>query len=170
MSLVKECPSCHFENPAEEVLCQQCGIFIASEIPKESTQPSANAKPLQESEALATQIVAPDAQKDEQTADASATVLITSSVSFSDTSGKHQFEARDGDVLGRQGVGSAYFQNFNTVSRKHAIIHQTADGWAIEDRSANGTYVNGQRIHSITAIANGDTLQFSTLCTLNLTF
>jgi pSer/pThr/pTyr-binding forkhead associated (FHA) protein len=34
-----------------------------------------------------------------------------------------------------------------TVSRRHAIIVDRGDGpWILDDRSANGTFVNGQRV------------------------
>jgi len=34
-----------------------------------------------------------------------------------------------------------------TVSRRHAVIVDRGDGpWILDDRSANGTFVNGQRV------------------------
>jgi pSer/pThr/pTyr-binding forkhead associated (FHA) protein len=46
------------------------------------------------------------------------------------------------------------------VSRFHALIDKTENGLVIEDRSTNGTIVNGQRVtRSKKLLANGDTIQ-----------
>lgn len=52
------------------------------------------------------------------------------------------------------------------VSRRHAIIALQRDGWLLEDlASANGTFINGQRIppRQPVPINNGDELRFGTL-------
>jgi pSer/pThr/pTyr-binding forkhead associated (FHA) protein len=35
---------------------------------------------------------------------------------------------------------------YHTVSRNHAIITRTIDGFVLEDKSKNGTYVNNRRL------------------------
>ena len=48
------------------------------------------------------------------------------------------------------------------VSRRHAQIASTAEGWMLRDLSSeNGTYVNGQRVTE-RLLADGDRVQFGT--------
>ena len=50
----------------------------------------------------------------------------------------------------------------DNVSRNHARLTQTENGWQIEDLgSANGTRVNGQSITSATDMKEGDTIEIS---------
>jgi hypothetical protein len=52
------------------------------------------------------------------------------------------------------------------VSRRHARIWHQSDGYVVEDlASANGTFVNGQRLspNSPTSVSSGDELGFGTL-------
>jgi len=45
------------------------------------------------------------------------------------------------------GPYSADFKDFLNVSRKHALMSRTGEGWTIQDLgSTNGTYVNGRNI------------------------
>lgn len=47
-----------------------------------------------------------------------------------------------------------------TVSRHHARLHQTPDGYTIEDlNSANGLFVNDSRVTAPRALANGDVIR-----------
>ncbi|WP_051654762.1 FHA domain-containing protein [Persephonella sp. IF05-L8] len=58
-----------------------------------------------------------------------------------------EIAAKNGDILGRQAIGSEIFKDFPTVSRKHAKISFENEEWFIEDlNSTNGTYVNGEKI------------------------
>jgi pSer/pThr/pTyr-binding forkhead associated (FHA) protein len=55
--------------------------------------------------------------------------------------------------------GSDVFLDDVTVSRKHAQIRRTDDGWFVHDiGSLNGTYVNRERV-DVTKLASGDELQ-----------
>src|SRR5205085_3545612 len=47
------------------------------------------------------------------------------------------------------------------ASRVHAELQRLGEGWAISDDglSANGTYVNGERIHGRRRLASGDRIQ-----------
>ncbi len=50
-----------------------------------------------------------------------------------------------------------------TVSRRHAILEQTDQGWMVRDlQSENGTWVNNERIWE-RALADGDQVQFGTV-------
>ena len=52
----------------------------------------------------------------------------------------------------------------SSVSRKHAQIVETADGFYLSDlHSANGTFVNGYRLTGETRIYEEDELQFGTV-------
>ena len=59
--------------------------------------------------------------------------------------------------IGR-GFGADVRLDDHTVSRRHALLVRTSDGTRlIEHRSANGTYVNGQRVGDVT-LADGDVI------------
>ncbi len=52
-----------------------------------------------------------------------------------------------------------------TISRQHAILRATRDGWEVHDLgSTNGTYVNGKRITDAMAVRPGDSLSFGFTC------
>jgi predicted component of type VI protein secretion system len=47
------------------------------------------------------------------------------------------------------------------VSRRHAFVGESADGFTIEDLgSTNGTFVNGERIDGARALRSGDEIRF----------
>ncbi len=49
--------------------------------------------------------------------------------------------------------------NDNSVSRKHALVRKTADGWAVSDLgSGNGTLLNGEPITDETPLSEGDVI------------
>lgn len=55
------------------------------------------------------------------------------------------------------------------VSRRHALITQVQEGWAIEDlESTNGTFVNGQPAVEARLLAWGDTIDLGSAVTLTL--
>ena len=65
----------------------------------------------------------------------------------------------DGSVAGRH-PGCDIFLDDITVSRRHAEVVRTADGYRLRDAgSLNGTYLNQQRIDGDVPMANGDELQ-----------
>ena len=65
----------------------------------------------------------------------------------------------DETVIGRH--PECTFQiNSNMVSRKHAKVVKTVDGYAIEDMgSGNGTFVNSKKIEGQTPLANDDRIK-----------
>jgi len=53
--------------------------------------------------------------------------------------------------------------NDSNVSREHAQMRRTSDGWKILDLgSTNGTKVNGRKIDAEQLLVNGDELLFGT--------
>lgn len=71
-----------------------------------------------------------------------------------------KFPLAAGDnTIGRT-MGSEILLEDQSVSRQHAIITQTREGWTVEDnKSKNGTFVNGQRISEKVTIGHGDIIQ-----------
>ena len=70
----------------------------------------------------------------------------------------------DGDTLkiGRQASCRVVFNDSN-VSREHAQLRRTAEGWKILDLgSTNGTKINGLKISGEQLLVNGDDLSFGT--------
>lgn len=78
---------------------------------------------------------------------------------------------RDGDVVGRQGMGAENLKNFKTVSRKHARFSKDGGRWFIEDlNSTNGTFVNDQLVppNQKREINDGDTIKLSSQVALRV--
>ena len=70
----------------------------------------------------------------------------------------------DGDSLkiGRQATCRVVFNDSN-VSREHAQMRRTADGWKVLDlNSTNGVKINGRQIVAEQLLVNGDELAFGT--------
>lgn len=66
-------------------------------------------------------------------------------------------------VIGRQ-PGCQIMINNSKISRQHAKLSHAGGQWHVEDlNSANGTYLNGQRIAGPMPIRNGDRLGLGTL-------
>jgi len=59
--------------------------------------------------------------------------------------------------IGRTKINEIAFPNDTLVSRSHAIIYFNGESYFLEDlASANGTFVNGNRIHSIVQLDEYD--------------
>ena len=69
--------------------------------------------------------------------------------------------ARDEMVVGRAETSDIPLDS-RGVSRRHAVIRRTAHGCTVTDESANGTYVNGERVSGHRMLASGDVLRFGT--------
>src|SRR6185369_7933034 len=81
-----------------------------------------------------------------------------------DTRTNHTFDyqlTRDETRIGRAGDRSDLVLDDGQVSRVHAIVKRTADGFSLQDlESANGTWVNDQRVKEM-ALADGDSFTIS---------
>lgn len=72
--------------------------------------------------------------------------------------GGARHEASDGDVIGRDAACAVVIDD-EEISRRHARLLAKGEGLAIEDLgSANGTFVNGDRISSPTELRGGDSV------------
>lgn len=68
----------------------------------------------------------------------------------------------DVNTIGRVSENSLQIQQ-GSVSRHHAILRFTADGWTLEDLEAeNGTWVNGERIEQ-RRLLDGDRVNIGTV-------
>jgi pSer/pThr/pTyr-binding forkhead associated (FHA) protein len=62
-------------------------------------------------------------------------------------------------TLGRASSNDLGFPGDGTLSRRHAVIEQRADGWLIRDlNTANGTSVNGQKVSGPQILRSGDSI------------
>ena len=64
-------------------------------------------------------------------------------------------------VFGRDAACDVVIESTD-VSRRHAFIAPAPEGYVLEDTSANGVLVNGERIAGRRALARGDVLRFGT--------
>jgi hypothetical protein len=63
-------------------------------------------------------------------------------------------------VIGRDPASDLVVDG-NDVSRAHAMLTLDPDGWTVNDKSRNGTFVNGERIASV-RLNDGDVVRFGT--------
>ncbi|MDR2137652.1 MAG: FHA domain-containing protein [Synergistaceae bacterium] len=153
--LVKRCPACNEENPVSEVICRVCMTNLASVSPT----PRGEAGDVSVSEALLP-------EKAEKKADAAPAVLTLSRLS----DGRF-VPVSVGSVLGRSGDAGAFFEDFRTVSRRHAKVDFRDESWWIEDlNSTNGTWVNGSRLDPGRShpLKKGDTVALSLACEMKV--
>jgi pSer/pThr/pTyr-binding forkhead associated (FHA) protein len=69
-----------------------------------------------------------------------------------------RFPVRGAMSIGRE--GSDITLDDNEVSRRHAVLRPVANGLEIQDAgSANGTYVNGERVEGGRRLAHGDSIR-----------
>ena len=61
-------------------------------------------------------------------------------------------------VFGRD-AGSDVVVTGNEVSRRHAEIQATPEGYVLNDLSVNGTYVNGERVGRQQLLARADVIR-----------
>ncbi|MEO7795607.1 MAG: FHA domain-containing protein, partial [Thermoanaerobaculia bacterium] len=81
-------------------------------------------------------------------------------IKVADGSGGHPLA--DENTLGRVAENSIRIQQ-GSVSRHHAILRFTAEGWMLEDlKTENGTWVNGDRIEK-RRLADGDRVNIGTV-------
>ncbi|MDR1164365.1 MAG: FHA domain-containing protein [Deltaproteobacteria bacterium] len=80
------------------------------------------------------------------------------------------FEAQNGEIVGRQEVGSACLQEFPTVSRRHFQVFFQEGRWLLKNFSDNGTWVNDELVPvgQEKEINSGDALKLSSRCRLTV--
>jgi len=136
LSTDKVCQSCHKSNPGFAERCFHC----LAPLPASATPPAK----------------IPSADGSTPAAGAPWIVLTTPDGDF--------FAARDGDIIGRTGIGHELLNPHEGISRKHVQFVRKRDEWFVIDlNSSNGTFLDGRRISpkALTPIRNGQQLGFS---------
>lgn len=64
----------------------------------------------------------------------------------------------DNISIGSEPDNAIVYQNLSLVSRHHAVLKRTQKGFSIQDKSANGTFVNRKRIKGTHELQIGDTI------------
>ena len=142
------CNQCGHRNPPESNFCSSCGSTL--DLMDDRTITLTAVDPLQDAPGPEDDLVIPVGELAKGTG-----VLIVRAGS--------QAGARftlDSDItrLGRH-PGSEISLDDITVSRRHAEVQRTEDGYAVADSgSLNGTYVNQERVEHAT-LRHGDELQ-----------
>ena len=78
------------------------------------------------------------------------------------SAGRRLVVGRTGAVIGRSRDCDIVLADGN-VSRRHAEVLPTEDGWSVSDMgSTNGVLVNGRRIAGATALTAGDRIEVGT--------
>jgi pSer/pThr/pTyr-binding forkhead associated (FHA) protein len=142
------CNKCGHRNPPESAFCSACGTAL--DVSADHTISLAKVDPLQEAPGPAD-----DVQVDLSALPAQGAVLIV-------RSGSQAGEAFPLSTpltrLGRHPDSEIMLDDI-TVSRRHADVERTAEGYVARDAgSLNGTYVNHERIDEA-LLRQGDELQ-----------
>jgi len=156
------CPSCSFPNLYGAVFCGECGALL----------PPAGA--LNAGAALADSPAESPASRDKAAA-TTATMSQWAMLHVLEGGQDLALAGRDEFTLGRRSgrqpvapdIDFAPFQGYSSgVSRLHAMIRRRGNRVLLKDlNSANGTYVNGRRIHAgrEEPLANGDIIALGKL-------
>ena len=142
------CNNCGHRNPPESGFCSSCGAPL--DITADRTITLAAVDPLQDAPGTDDDVVVPI---DDLPTDA-AVLIVRSGAQAGD-----RFTLK-GDVtrLGRHPDSEIMLDDI-TVSRRHASIERTDEGYVVTDAgSLNGTYVNQERIDRA-VLHHGDELQ-----------
>jgi pSer/pThr/pTyr-binding forkhead associated (FHA) protein len=142
------CNSCGHRNPPDSAFCSSCGSPL--DIKGDRTVTLTAVDPLQDAPGTEDDVVVSvnDLPR-------GAAVLIVRS---GPQAGDRFTLAADETRLGRHPDSEIMLDDI-TVSRRHAAIERTAEGYVVTDAgSLNGTYVNQQRIERA-VLHHGDELQ-----------
>ena len=142
------CNQCGHRNPPESNFCSSCGAALDSLDDRTITISAVD--PLQDSPGTDDDIVVPVGDLEHGVG-----VLIVRAGSQAGT----RFPITDGlTELGRHPASAISLDDI-TVSRRHAEIERTSQGYVVRDvGSLNGTYVNQERIEQA-VLHHGDELQ-----------
>ncbi|MBN1890544.1 MAG: FHA domain-containing protein [Thermoflexales bacterium] len=139
-----KCSSCAYQHPDGTLFCSQCGALLSGDV--------LHTKPLvtPEKAAPSAEPRAPSVGSAEAEAPSALTILIKSSAR------QLSPPSRDEYILGRADATRDIFPDIDLtpdggfeggVSRRHARIYKQRGQLVVEDLgSANGTFLNGQRL------------------------
>lgn len=95
------------------------------------------------------------------------TLVVSEAVSGIRPFGKYRM--KESVTIGRKRENDILLLNRRGVSRTHACIEKTADGWIISSKSINGIYINGEFINSSKPLRFGDHINIMGLVMVFLT-
>jgi pSer/pThr/pTyr-binding forkhead associated (FHA) protein len=142
------CNHCGHRNPPDSSFCSSCGSPL--DVQADRTITLSPVDPLQDAPGAEDDVVVPMAELPTDT----AVLIVRSGAQAGD-----RFKLGDGPVrLGRHPDSEIMLDDI-TVSRRHAMIERTPEGYVVSDAgSLNGTYVNQERIDQA-VLHHGDELQ-----------
>jgi pSer/pThr/pTyr-binding forkhead associated (FHA) protein len=142
------CNQCGHRNPPDSNFCSSCGSPL--DVLDDRTITLTAVDPLQDAPGTDDDIVVPVGELERGVG-----VLI---VRAGGQAGERFALIDDVTRMGRHPDSEITLDDI-TVSRRHAEVHQTADGYMVADSgSLNGTYVNQERVER-TRLRHGDELQ-----------
>jgi len=142
------CPACGKSNPDENTYCSQCGAYLGGTSKKSDT--TIVLTPLEAEVEEEEEVRIPE----EEIAQGVAMLI----VKRGPHAGTRFILSKDLITAGRHPESDIFLDDI-TVSRRHAEIRKSEDGFHIRDMgSLNGTYVNRQRIEE-TNLTSGDEIQ-----------
>jgi len=139
------CPECGFQNPESANYCSKCGALLTKDEPAETTMQ-----------------FTPDEEGDLDPAHGLEDAGIKGPALVVRSGGGRAGETfvpeNERTTIGRSPECEIFLDDV-TVSRKHAVLVRTPEGFRIEDQgSLNGTFVNRRRIES-GELSDGDEVQ-----------
>jgi pSer/pThr/pTyr-binding forkhead associated (FHA) protein len=142
------CNHCGHRNPPDSSFCSSCGSPL--DVQGDRTITLSPVDPLQDAPGAEDDVVVPMSELPTDT----AVLIVRSGPQAGD-----RFALGDGTIrLGRHPDSEIMLDDI-TVSRRHASITRTADGYVVTDAgSLNGTYLNQERIDQA-LLHHGDELQ-----------
>ena len=142
------CNHCGHRNPPESAFCSSCGSAL--DLKGDRTVTLTAVDPLQDAPGVEDDIVVTVGDLPRGT----AVLIVRSGPQSGDRFALSAAETR----LGRHPDSEIMLDDI-TVSRRHAAIEQTPEGYVVSDAgSLNGTYVNQERIERA-VLHHGDELQ-----------
>jgi len=137
------CPECGFQNPEASNYCSRCGALLTTETGSETTMSFDMAEDGEEVDLL------------ESLGIKGPALVVRSGGGMAGQS----FQPAEGRTLIGRSPECEVFLDDVTVSRRHAEITRSKEGWVLRDAgSLNGTYVNRTLIdHAV--LQGGDEVQ-----------
>jgi hypothetical protein len=139
------CPECGFQNPEAANYCSKCGALLITE----------------DDASDRTMSLSPDDVEDDTTISElegfEGPALVVRS--GGGRAGEHFLPTGERTTIGRSPDCDVFLDDV-TVSRRHAVLHQSNGRFTIEDQgSLNGTFLNRRRIEGVEELEDGDELQ-----------
>jgi hypothetical protein len=138
------CPECGFQNPEAASYCAKCGALLVHD--EEGAETTMSLPPDE---------VAEDGSVSLEGVDGPALIVRSGGGRVGETFLPQSART----TIGRSPECEIFLDDV-TVSRKHAVLAQSGQGFTIEDQgSLNGTFLNRRRIERAEPLEDGDELQ-----------